>query len=59
MREIVAGVPFTVLASLVLIGVGAALASNGPWIGKGALSAAVFIGIVATGAAIRRRQQHR
>lgn len=59
MGKIVISIPFAVIVSVVLVSVGAALASNGPGIGTAALGAAVFASILYTGAAIRHRQRSR
>lgn len=59
MGKLALSVPVAVVVSLVLVGIGSALASSGPWFGKLALGAALFIGIVWTGAAIRSQQHHR
>lgn len=59
MHEIVISIPFAVVVSLVLIGIGSVLASSGPWPGALALGVALFLGIAYTGFAIRRHQRHR
>lgn len=58
-RAITLSVPFSVGVSLVLLGIGSALAATGSWFGMLALGAALFAGIAWTGVAIRARQQRR
>lgn len=57
MRKTVTSIPFAVVVSLVLIGTGSVLASDGLWAGKLALGITLFIGIAYTGFAIRRSKQ--
>ncbi|MCM3504029.1 MULTISPECIES: hypothetical protein [unclassified Curtobacterium] len=56
---VASSVPFAVAVSLVLVGVGSVLASSDSWLGKLALGAALFVGIVLTGFAVRRHQRRR
>ena len=57
--RILGSFPFAVAISVVLIGIGAVLASDGLWAGRAALGTWLFTGILHTGAAVRRRQHAR
>lgn len=63
MHNIVASVPFAIAVSIVLVALGAMLASSpatgGFWISKAVAGIALFAAIAYTGTTIRRRRDRR
>ncbi|MBA8989928.1 hypothetical protein FHW23_001174 [Curtobacterium pusillum] len=60
MRNIVISVPFAIIVSVALVALGAVLATApgtaGLWLSNAVAAVALFVAIVYTGAAIRRRR---